>query len=142
MISLLAIPCCVMNLASRSDAEDSKALEITGFGALIGFIADCQVPIANSDRRHFTTQQNWQLGNRHLAMCGVSRGIVSQGHNKVFTVKMARKCLFRARFAFYQRSWYDYRVLNRFAGWNRDVVCKYDSFDCSSGADFYVVPEH
>jgi len=40
MISLLAIPCCVMNLASRSDAEDSNTLEITGFGALISELAE------------------------------------------------------------------------------------------------------
>jgi hypothetical protein len=59
-----------MNLASRSDAEDSNTLEITGFGALI-----------------------WV--NKVI-----SRAIVSQGHDKAFTLKMARKRLFGALFAF------------------------------------------
>jgi hypothetical protein len=44
MTSLLAIPCSVMNLASRSDAEDSNTLEITGFGALISIVKrQCQM---------------------------------------------------------------------------------------------------
>ncbi len=74
MTSLLAIPCCVMNLASRSDAEDSNTLEITGFGALI-----------------------WvDLG----ALPASTRRIVSQGHDKVFTLKMTRKAFSGRRFAF------------------------------------------
>src|SRR5215203_1535180 len=75
-------------------------------------------------------------------MCGVSRGIVSQGHDKVFTLKMARKCLFRARFAFYQLSWHDYSILNNLAGWNLHLIGKYNSLDLCSGAHFYLVPEY
>jgi len=59
MTVLLAIPCCVMNLARRSDAEDSNTLEITGFGALILFIADCRF-IEFSGALKTLTIGNWQ----------------------------------------------------------------------------------
>jgi hypothetical protein len=53
-----------MNLASRSDAEDSNTFEITGFGALIGFIANCQLSIADL-KCPYLGEANWQsaIGN-------------------------------------------------------------------------------
>jgi hypothetical protein len=63
----------VMNLASRSDAEDSHTLEITGFGALI------------SEFGEFIIRE--------------ALAIVSQGNDKVFTLKMAGQRLFRRLFA-------------------------------------------
>src|SRR5690242_1280891 len=116
MISLLAIPCCVMNLASRSDAEDSNALEITGFGALISELAKLLVRDAFA--------------------------IVSQGNDKVFTLKMAGYRLFRRLFPFNQLARHDHRVFDDFIGRDLHLVRQNGSSDARARADFDVVPEY
>src|SRR5262249_48530131 len=136
MTSLLAIPCSVMNLASRSDAEDSNALEITGFGALIvdWDIADCQLPIFRSLRlcKHQLTIGNWK---------SAMAGIVSQGHDKVFTLKMPRKGLFRRLFTFNEAARPDYGVLNGLLGVDLHVISKNRSTHSRTGSNFDIAPE-
>ena len=75
-----AIPCSVMNLASRSGAEDSNALEITCFAELISELG-----------RGYQIVADYQTYKAR---------IVSQRHDKVFALKMAGKRLFRRFFAF------------------------------------------
>src|ERR1041384_954848 len=113
MTSLLAIPCSVMNLVSRSDAEDSNALEITGFGALI-----CYWDTANG---------NWR--------------IVSQGHDKVFTLKMPGNRLFRWLFAFDKAARDYHGVLDCLTGADLDVIRENRSTYLRTRADFDIVPE-
>src|SRR5215212_8677714 len=100
MTSLPATPCCVMNLASRSDAEDSNRLEITGFGALIGFIriANCRLPIKTLVNADDLTNRKLAIGNWQSA---IAWRIVSQRNDKVFPLKIAGLCFFRRFFAFY-----------------------------------------
>jgi hypothetical protein len=64
-------------------------------------IADCRLPSA--DCIEFAVlKDDIQIGKRHLAIGNERRQprIVSQGNDKVFTLKLARKCFIRASFAF------------------------------------------
>jgi hypothetical protein len=101
--SLLVIPCCAMNLASLSDAEDSNALEITCLAELISELSHCQLAIA--DCGFFATEKfdqprhaKLKIGNRQSEIVN-GRRIVSQRHDKVFSPKLAGKRLLRPLFA-------------------------------------------
>src|ERR1044071_7077084 len=102
-----------MNLVSRSDAEDSNALEITGFGALI-----CYWDTANG---------NWR--------------IVSQWHDKVFTLKMPGNRLFRRLFALGKAARDHYRVLNCLPSLDLHVIGEDCPTDPRAVADLDIVPE-
>jgi hypothetical protein len=67
--------------------------------------------------------------------------IVSQGHDKVFTAKMARKRFFRPRFARNQLTWDDHCVLNDFAIGDRHTIGEYGSVYLCTRSKFHVVPK-
>src|SRR3954452_25493031 len=104
MTSELAIPCSVMNLASRSDAEDSNTFEITGFGALMidGFNRTERGSAGSISSQVVVWKIDPALPRSVLF---IRAAIVSQWDDKAFTLKMSGKRLFRRLFAFHECSW-------------------------------------